>query len=178
MGIGKQRLWCQRLAPLTIRGMKRYFSTALTIFIISLMGCVPAAAYVDPATGKDSPGRVLRGFEPPESRWGPGHRGVDLDLDIGDSVLAADDGTVAFAGSVAGTPVISIEHADGVRTTYQPVHAWVKAGETVTAGQDIGILAHSRDGYPGLHWGALIAKDTYIDPLSLLNAPVIRLKPV
>lgn len=139
---------------------------------------IPARAYVDPTTGEEYARDVLRGFEQPEFEWSAGHRGVDLGLDVGDPVLAAEDGIVDFAGMVAGKPVMALVHADGIRTTYQPVHAIAKAGDTVAAGQEIGRLAHPVDGYPGLHWGALVGKDSYIDPLGLLEFPVIRLKPL
>lgn len=152
---------------------------ALVVVAIAVpTGTVPAQAYVDPTTGQSYAGRVLRGFEAPERQWSTGHRGVDLAINIGSPVLAAEDGTVDFAGHVAGKPVIAIVHADGIRTTYQPVHANVQAGDVVHEGQEIGRLGHPVDGYPGLHWGALVAKDTYIDPLSLLDVPVIRLKPL
>ena len=133
-------------------------------------------AWVDPTTGASYATSVLRPYDPPEHNWLPGHRGVDLRLSVGDEVLAAGDGTVAFAGVVAGTPTVSIHHG-GIRTTYQPVHAWVKQGEQVGEGEVIGKLGHSFDGYPGLHWGARTGEDNYINPLSLL-APTIRLKPV
>ncbi len=155
-------------------------SRCLGVVVALLVAASPAvaAAYVDPTTGHVAPGRVLRPYEPPAHKYGPGHRGVDLALEVGDDVLAADDGTVAFAGMVAGKPVVSIDHADGIRTTYEPVHAAVQQGDRVREGQFIGTLGRSVDGYPGLNWGARTAKDSYIDPLSLLGEPVIRLKPL
>lgn len=153
-------------------------TTFLTLLLLLILCCPPATAYVDPASGKPSPARVLRGFDAPEQKWSPGHRGVDMALSVGSPVVAAEDGKVAFVGTVAGKPVVSINHADGVRTTYQPVHGSVKQGQEVREGQVIGRLGNPVDGYPGLHWGALIAKDTYIDPLTLLDMPVIRLKPL
>lgn len=143
-----------------------------------LLAAPPAAeAYVSPATGSPEVSRVLRAFDRPEHNWLPGHRGVDLDLPVGAPVLAAGDGTVAFAGAVAGTPTVSIHHADGIRTTYQPVHARVAEGETVREGGVIGTLGHPVDGWPGLHWGARTGPDDYLNPLSLLQLPTIRLKP-
>lgn len=150
----------------------------LVVSSLLLLCCPPATSYVDPASGKPNPARVLRGFEAPAQKWSPGHRGVDMALAVGSPVVAAEDGVVAFVGTVAGKPVVSITHADGVRTTYQPVHGAVKQGQEVREGQVIGRLGNPVDGYPGLHWGALIAKDTYIDPLTLLDMPVIRLKPL
>ena len=147
--------------------------TALTLLAFP----PPAIAYVDPTTGAPGPGRVLRAFDKPEHNWLPGHRGVDMQLEVGDTVRAAGDGVVAFVGMVAGTPVVSIDHADGIRTTYQPVRARVAQGERVHAGQEIGTLSPPTDGWPGLHWGAKRGKD-YLNPLSLLAEPHIRLKPV
>lgn len=121
---------------------------------------------------------VLRDFAPPDVRWGAGHRGVDLDVSPGDAVVAAGDGVVAFAGMVAGRPVISIDHDDGVRTTYEPVEAVVTAGQAVAAGEVIGVLIAGHEPCDCLHWGARVARDEYIDPMSLLEDIVIRLYPV
>lgn len=156
----------------------RVLTYALGCCLIVLL-CHPpdARAYVDPTTGRPTAHKVLRPFDKPEKNWLPGHRGVDLDAPIGSTVRASEDGTVAFVGVVAGTPTLSIDHADGVRTTYQPVHAVVEKGETVAAGQPIGRVGHPFDGHPGLHWGAKRGEE-YINPLSLLDVPAIRLKPV
>jgi len=133
-------------------------------------------AWVDPTTGASYASGVLRPYDPPAQNWLPGHRGVDLRLGIGEEVLAAGDGTVAFVGVVAGTPTVSIQHEE-IRTTYQPVHGWVSQGEVVREGDVIGKLGHPFDDAPGLHWGARTGKDQYMNPLSLLT-PTIRLKPV
>ncbi|MEJ5927003.1 M23 family metallopeptidase [Corynebacterium sp. H128] len=134
----------------------------------------PAHAYVSPTTGAAFVQGIQRPFDKPERNWLPGHRGVDLAAPPGSPIRAAETGEVVFAGSIAGKPTISIQHGDGIRTTYQPVHPHVAAGMSVGSGQVIGTLAGSE----GLHWGALKAKDDYINPLSLLDAPTIRLKPV
>lgn len=150
----------------------------LLVLTSLLLTVTPAAgAYVSPSTGTPAATGVLRAFDKPRHNWLPGHRGVDLELGIGSPVLAAEDGTVAFAGVVAGTPTVSIDHADGVRTTYQPVHARVSRGDEVSGGDVVGILGHPVDGWPGLHWGARAGPDDYLNPLSLLDSPIIRLKP-
>lgn len=157
------------------------WTASLAVSLYAGLSVAPALAYVDPTTGLPHATRITRPAQIPEKNWLPGHRGVDLALRIGGPVLAADTGTVAFVGNVAGAPVISIDHRDGIRTTYQPVHARVQQGDAVKLGEVIGTLArptgpqaHMQD---GLHWGALVAKDTYINPLSLLSTPTIRLKP-
>jgi len=89
---------------------------------------------------------VQRGFDPPALAWASGHRGVDLAAKPGQAVLAAAEGTVAFVGSIAGKPVISIDHGS-VRTTYEPVISTLHVGDRVGLGQVIGQLGN---GGPGL----------------------------
>ncbi|MFD8547861.1 murein hydrolase activator EnvC family protein [Streptomyces sp. NPDC059649] len=116
---------------------------------------------------------VLRGWEPPPAPWAAGHRGVDLAASAGTTVRAAAPGQVAFAGTVAGRGVLTIEVAHSghppLRTTYEPVRATVRKGQRVTAGQPVAVLQrgpfHCRA--PCLHWGLRRGK-TYLDPLSLL----------
>ncbi len=71
-----------------------------------------AVGYGAPLTG---PVVVVRGFQPPANRYGPGHRGVDLASVEGRWVLAAGAGQVSFAGQVAGRGVVVIRHPDGVQ---------------------------------------------------------------
>lgn len=123
---------------------------------------------------------VLTPFRPPAERFGRGHRGVDLAAAPGMTVRAAGAGTVVFAGPLAGRGVISIQHASGLRTTYEPVAASVVAGAAVTPGQPIGALSA---GHPScapldcLHWGARLGPQTYVDPMLLLGRFRIRLEP-
>ena len=136
----------------------------------------PRVRYTWPTGG---PVAVLASFDPPAHDWLRGHRGVDLALAAGSPVRAAAAGTVAFSGPVAGRPVVSIDHADGIRTTYEPVEPCVQAGDHVEAGQVIGTLlaGHRTDGVDALHWGARTGRKSYINPLRLLTSTVIRLKP-
>lgn len=139
---------------------------------------IPPSGFVGPVTKTASPGQVLKGFAKPEKNWLPGHRGVDLKATVGDPIFAAGSGTVLYVGTIAGMPVVSIEHEAGLRTTYQPVFATVNQSDMVAAGDLIGTLAPTKPSEPGLHWGAKYGADNYINPLSLLPKPVIRLKPL
>ncbi|MFE5855078.1 peptidoglycan DD-metalloendopeptidase family protein [Streptomyces sp. NPDC056500] len=133
---------------------------------------------------------VVRGWEPPASPYGPGHRGVDLSAAPGTVVRAAAAGRIAFAGRVAGRGVLSISLTEAVstdtplRTTYEPVDALLPMGAEVSAGQPVGRVAsggsHCRTGC--LHWG-LRRGPQYLDPLSLLPPQLLghagpRLLPV
>jgi murein DD-endopeptidase MepM/ murein hydrolase activator NlpD len=137
----------------------------------------------------DEPVVVVRAFDPPALPWLRGHRGVDLAGGVGARVRAAGAGVVVYAGVLAGRGVVSIDHAGGLRTTYEPVTAAVKAGSQVVVGQRLGAL---EGGHPGclapapaapapdpacLHWG-LRRGTTYLDPLILVRPVRVRLKPL
>jgi murein DD-endopeptidase MepM/ murein hydrolase activator NlpD len=122
---------------------------------------------------------VTRTFDPPATDYGAGHRGVDLAGRAGQQVLAAGAGVVLFAGRIAGRPVISVLHANGLRTTYEPVEPSVAAGQAVARGSPIGTLAAGHAGCPTgacLHWG-LRRGDAYLEPLGLLRPVRVRLLP-
>ncbi|WP_442945553.1 peptidoglycan DD-metalloendopeptidase family protein [Nocardia sp. SSK8] len=129
---------------------------------------------------------VEKRFDKPERNWLPGHRGVDLAAADGQLVVAAGDGVVVFAGVVAGKPVVSIDHAGGLRTTYEPVRAQVVVGARVVRGTPIGTVVAGHEGCPVsacLHWGARREsgehnRREYVDPLGLLHEVPIRLKPL
>jgi murein DD-endopeptidase MepM/ murein hydrolase activator NlpD len=159
--------------------------TLVGIWAVALM-CAPSAG----ADGyrldwplKPRPA-VLRLFDAPSPNWQRGHRGVDLAGAAGQPVYAAGAGTVVFAGDLAGRPVVSVAHPGGLRTSYEPVVASVRPGQLVSAGSVLGELAAGHDGCPGaacLHWGAMwgpAANADYVDPLGLLAATPIRLKPL
>lgn len=129
-----------------------------------------------------APHPVLRGFQPPSTPYGPGHRGVDLGGRLGEQVLAAGSGLVLYAGPLADRSLVSIEHDGGLRTTYEPVQPTVKVGQYVQRGQVIGVLMAGHRGCPAvaptvcLHWG--VHRDrVYLDPLRLVESGHVRLLP-
>ncbi|MEU2388209.1 M23 family metallopeptidase [Streptomyces sp. NPDC012461] len=131
---------------------------------------VPAVGRSWPVGGRP---RVLRGWEPPATVYGRGHRGVDLAAAAGTPVRAVAAGRVSFAGRVAGKGAVSVElpgtGEPPLRTTYEPVRASVAQGDVVAAGAVVGTVepTGSHCTAPCLHWG-LLRGDTYLDPLALL----------
>ncbi len=128
----------------------------------------PGHGFRSPLT---SPLVVLDLFRPPAEDWMTGHRGVDLATSVGDGVVASGPGLVLWAGELAGRGVVSVLHADGRRTTYEPLTPVVDAGDHVDAGDLIGRVAPGASHCGGvpqcLHWG-LRRGEVYLDPLSLL----------
>ena len=122
---------------------------------------------------------VVDTFDPPDSPWGAGHRGVDLLGMPGQPVRSALPGEVSFAGTIAGRGVVVVDHGP-TRTTYEPVEAAVAVGTAVPAGHRIGTLRFPGSHCPPrscLHWG-WIEGETYLDPLRLVGAGPVRLLPL
>ncbi|EGX60246.1 peptidase [Streptomyces zinciresistens K42] len=146
----------------------------------------PAPDPLVPAVGRTWPVEprpaVLRGWQPPATAYGRGHRGADLAAPAGTAVRAVAPGRVSFAGRVAGRGVVSVELAGTgsppLRTTYEPVRASVARGDRVRAGEVIGAVESGGSHCAGgcLHWG-LRDGETYRDPLSLLPPWLLRRGP-
>ncbi|MFE4549353.1 murein hydrolase activator EnvC family protein [Streptomyces sp. NPDC056785] len=140
---------------------------------------VPAVARLWPVGIRPT---VLRGWQPPPTPYGPGHRGVDLAAEPGSPVRSVAPGRVSFAGRVAGRGTVAVEltgtGSPPLRTTFTPVRATVKKGDEVTAGEVLGTLETDGSHCPAscLHWG-LLRDRTYLDPLSLLPAWLLHPAP-
>lgn len=160
----------------------RVLAFAVILALASTQALAHSAAYTRPRwswpTGQ--PVQVIKGFDPPSQPWLTGHRGIDLQVPYGTAIQAVESGRVIYAGQMVDRGVVSIEHADGLRSTYEPVDPTVSVGDMVTTGQKIGILAaYSRvkiHGPDTLHLGAKIGPKQYVDPLLLLIGE-ISLKP-
>lgn len=91
-------------------------------------------------------------------RWKRPHRGVDINLNTGDSVRAAFDGVVRISEGTSRTGgygnLIIVRHANGLETYYGHLSKLlVKENETVSAGEVIGLggsTGHSTG--PHLHF--------------------------
>lgn len=99
------------------------------------------------------------------------HKGIDIGADYGAAIVAAADGTVAFAGYNSGMGnYVMLSHGSGLYTVYGHCSALlVSTGDTVTAGQTIaqvGSTGISTGNH--LHFG--VSKDgAYVSPWNYLS---------
>lgn len=120
------------------------------------------------------PHEVAAPFEAPATPYGPGHRGIDVAVPGGAPIRAVEAGTVRHSGTLAGRGVVSVVHADGLISTYEPVAGALDVGTRVAAGEVLGTLeggsaaSHCASG-DCLHLGARRG-ESYLDPLLLLGA--------
>ncbi len=142
--------------------------TVLATVLVAVMGSSAGAAgtWTWPARGP-----IARGFDPPASPYGAGHRGIDIAVAAGTPVLAPAAGVVSFAGRVAGQLFVSIDHGSGlVSTSSYLSEALVAEDDTVVPGQPV---ARSGPGHPGsafehVHFGVRLG-GVYVDPLDYLG---------
>lgn len=129
-------------------------------------------------------GPVIGTFDPPDTPFGAGHRGIDIATEVGTVVIAPEPGVVAFAGKIGGELFVTLDHGGGLTSTYSWVSsALVRKGDSVPRGA---VIALSGRGHPDsttahLHFG--VRRDgVYLDPLSFLVPPnvseFIRLAPL
>ena len=116
-----------------------------------------------------APPRIVAPFVAPAHEYGPGHRGIDLAAARGAEVHTPAAGTIAFVGRVAGRPLLTIDHGDGLVTTLEPVSATVTIGDAVAAGDVVGVTDAGGHTPPGaVHFGVR-RNGAYINPMLLLG---------
>ena len=153
-------------------------------FLVTLAVSAPAPARAAGDWTWPVIGPVIRGFDPPDTPFGSGHRGIDIAAPVGTPVVSAAAGVVSFAGPVGGRLFVTIDHGGGLESTYSFLSSIaVRRGAAVAQGQVIAAsgTGHVGDRIPNLHFGVKL-NDAYVDPLEYLG-PIelwrfIRLAPL
>jgi murein DD-endopeptidase MepM/ murein hydrolase activator NlpD len=130
----------------------------------------PRHGFIWPVTGQLTSPFGERGL--PMGGGGPQfHAGIDVSVPTGTPVVAAQRGTVAFAGyNGAYGKVVKLEHAHGMSTLYaHNSRLLVYVGQSIEAGQVISLSGSTgRTTGPHLHFE--IHKDGWpVDPLPILE---------
>ncbi|MGO1354801.1 MAG: murein hydrolase activator EnvC family protein [Brachybacterium tyrofermentans] len=163
--------------PLCPRPVLRALRVLLVVLCLLVSFSLAGPARAEPSSRwqwpTPAPHEVAAPFEAPPHRYGPGHRGIDIRVSgEGAEIRAVEAGTVRFSGKVAGRGVVSVMHADGLISTYEPVAGSVEEAQAVGAGDVLGTVADGEASHcPAevcLHLGARRGQD-YLDPLLLLG---------
>ncbi|MCT8139993.1 M23 family metallopeptidase [Anaerobacillus sp. CMMVII] len=105
-------------------------------------------------------------------RWGRFHRGIDIARPSNRNILAADNGTVSFAGWDGGGygNKIIINHNNGMTTLYAHLASIdVRVGQTVAKGQKIGVMG-STGNSTGVHLHFEVTQNGNLkNPMEFLN---------
>jgi murein DD-endopeptidase MepM/ murein hydrolase activator NlpD len=150
---------------------------------VQLSVTVPAAPAADGSWTWPVRGPVIRAFDPPETPFGSGHRGIDVAAAFGTTVIAPEAGIVAFSGKVGGELFVTLDHGGGLTSTYSWLsETFVRRGDVVPKGAAIARTGqgHAGASVPHLHFGVRL-DGTYLDPMAFLEPPsvsgFIRLAP-
>ncbi|MFC0581514.1 M23 family metallopeptidase [Micrococcoides hystricis] len=134
-------------------------------------------SWLHPAGTAEPP---VRGYDPPASRYGAGHRGVNMGSPAG-QILAPADGVVSFVGVVVNRKVLTLDHGAGYKSSFEPIDTDLQRGERVSAGAFIGTVGEFTDDGAHcsgscFHWGVRLNGE-YVNPLPLLGgfAPSVLL---
>lgn len=124
---------------------------------------------------------VVRAFDPPARPWLSGHRGVDLRAaHDGVPVTSPAAGTVRFVGLVVDRPVITVDHGNGLRSSFEAVRSDLSTGATVAEGDVLGWIlpGHCRPARC-IHWGVRRG-EAYVNPLAFVTdlRPSVLLPPL
>lgn len=140
----------------------------MTVWVMLL---VTALGLFDPPPARwawpsgSSPG-VVTDFVAPESPWGAGHRGVDIDARFSNTLIAPVSGRIRFVGRVVDRGVVTIETAEGWLVSMEPVTISDSVGSRVRQGQRIGTIAPGHCPRRCLHVGLRINGE-YHSPLRM-----------
>lgn len=157
----------------------KWDTQALNMYDVDMNRFRDTLTYVldDPRVGKEFAcpfhGHVTSGFGP---RRGGFHYGIDIDLELGDPVVACMEGTVRIAGYNRGYGnMVVIAHEGGLETLYGHMSELnVVEGQTVVAGQQIGLGGSTgRSTGPHLHLEIFIFGEQ-VNPLYILDPQTLR----
>jgi len=161
--------------------MRRGAFLALLLFVLGVSAS-PAGAAGDwtwPVAGP-----VIRAFDPPDSPYGTGHRGIDVATQVGTTVVAPTDGVVSFAGPVGGRLFLTVDQGSGVQSTFSWLsRLLVRKGDRVVRGQPVALTGwgHLDSLVPHLHLGVKL-DGIYVDPMAYLGplsvGAFVRLAPL
>jgi murein DD-endopeptidase MepM/ murein hydrolase activator NlpD len=127
--------------------------------------------------------QLVSEFRQPTSDWSAGHRGVDYLVTNGQQVFAPYKGEVTFAGVVVDRSVVTITHANGVKSSVEPVCPAVSNGDYLEVGQVIGSVCRTGDyeshcGFETCLHFSTRSENGYLSPLALIGGlSPSRLKP-
>lgn len=164
--------------------MRTFFPKLAIAGLIStlLVGVFQTARATEPAIPVETwtppletPIRLINQYRQPNSDYSAGHRGVDYLVELAQPVFAPAFGQIGFSGKVVDRNLVTIKHAGGILSEFEPVCTDLAQGQTVLVGQLLGHVCEPEKLYKQhcasatcLHFS--IRKDgAYLSPLLYLG---------
>lgn len=174
-----------------INPILRLFSRIIALAAATLgLLLLPSAVIPVLAQGTDSPTEVsslvwriplappvqlINQYRQPSSDYSAGHRGVDYQVSLDQTVFAPAAGMVWFVGRVVDRDIISLKHGTGILTEFEPVCSSLRAGDSISLGEPIGVVCDAAGSYRQhcqaarcLHF-SMRFNEQYLSPLALIG---------
>ena len=163
-------LICRFLARRRRRAAWLLFVPTAALALAATMPPAAAAHHERPVFRPPVDAPVADPFRLPENPYGPGNRGVEYDTEPGDVVRAAASGTVVFAGAVAGSLHVTVDHGGGLVSSYSYLQRLgVRVGTAVDQGAVIGVAGER------LHFSVRL-EGAYTDPAGFIGVRRVRVR--
>ena len=160
---------------------KKALGPGALIWCLSLLMVPAAQALITPPPNisfrppLEPPIKLINQYRQPNSDYSAGHRGVDYLVSVGQRVFAPADGQVWFSGKVVNRSLLSLSHAGGYLSEFEPLCSELKKGDMILKGQEIGRVCEPDASYVPhcasascLHF-SLRSFGSYLSPLVLIG---------
>ena len=109
----------------------------------------------------------------PASKWGAGHRGIDLLVGAEEQIKGPFSGTVHFQGKVVDRNVLTLKSSSGLLASFEPICSNLSAGDDVTKGDQIGHYCAGAENYEEhcemcIHF-SVRSENGYLNPLLFVS---------
>jgi hypothetical protein len=110
----------------------------------------------------------------PASKWGAGHRGIDLLVEDQEQIESPFKGTVHFQGKVVDRDVLTLKSSSGLLASFEPICSNLNAGDEVTKGEPIGHYCSGAESYEEhcemcIHF-SVRSEHGYLNPLLFVSS--------
>ena len=109
----------------------------------------------------------------PASKWGAGHRGIDLVVAKDEELKAPFDGEVHFVGKVVNRNVLTLKSTSGLMASFEPLCGDLSKNAEVTQGEAIGTYceadANYEDHCEGCIHFSVRSEYGYLNPLLFIS---------
>jgi len=110
----------------------------------------------------------------PASKWGAGHRGIDLLVEDQEQIKSPFDGMVHFHGKVVDRNVLTLKSSSGLLASFEPICSYLSAGDEVTKGDQIGHYCAGAESYEEhcemcIHF-SVRSEHGYLNPLLFVSS--------
>jgi hypothetical protein len=110
----------------------------------------------------------------PASKWGAGHRGIDLLVEDQEQIKSPFDGIVHFEGKVVDRNVLTLKSSSGLLASFEPICSNLIAGDEVTQGEQVGHYCSGTENYEEhcemcIHF-SVRSEHGYLNPLLFVSS--------